>query len=154
MKVAIYCRVSTKEQNVKQQVKKCKEYAKRNGWEILKVIKDEESGRKELLERKEFKKLLDTLDRYDAVLVYNIDRLTRNWGDQAKLEEYFKEGCQLLSMSEPIDLQTASGRLMFRMKMAVSCYMPEDMREKQRIGIERAKKEGKYKGGVKGRSWA
>jgi len=39
---------------------------------------------------------------------------------------------------------------MFRVKMAVSCYMPEDMREKQRIGIARAKAEGKYKGRQKG----
>jgi hypothetical protein len=44
-----------------------------------------------------------------------------------------------------MDLSTASGRLMFRMKMAVSCYMPEDMREV--AGIERAKKEGKYRYG-------
>ena len=43
--------------------------------------------------------------------------------------------------------------MMFRIKMAVGCYMPEDMREKQIIGIERAKLEGKYKGGSKGRTW-
>ena len=42
---------------------------------------------------------------------------------------------------------------MFRIKMAIGCYMPEDMREKQKIGIARAKAEGKYKGGKKGRSW-
>jgi len=28
--------------------------------------------------------------------------------------------------------------------------MPEDMKEKQKIGIDRAKKEGKYKGRKKG----
>ena len=51
-----------------------------------------------------------------------------------------------------MDLSNAAGRLMFRMKMAVGCYMSENMREKQVVGIERAKKEGKYKGG-RGRPW-
>ncbi len=42
---------------------------------------------------------------------------------------------------------------MFRIKMAVQCYMPEDMFEKQKVGIERAKAEGKFKGGKRGRTW-
>jgi DNA invertase Pin-like site-specific DNA recombinase len=61
---------------------------------------------------------------------------------------------KLISTSEPIDISSGGGRLMFKLKMAPSCYMPEDMREKQRIGVERAKREGKYRGGVKGRTWS
>jgi len=30
--------------------------------------------------------------------------------------------------------------------MAIHCFMPEDMREKQKVGIERARKQGKYLG--------
>ncbi|GAJ15074.1 unnamed protein product, partial [marine sediment metagenome] len=48
---------------------------------------------------------------------------------------------------------TPSGRLSFRIQFAIYCNMPEDMKVKQRVGIDRALKEGKYKGGVKGRSW-
>src|SRR5437016_1640471 len=58
---------------------------------------DEESGRLPLMERKRFKKLLDELAGVDAVVVYNIDRLTRNWPDQAILEEKFSGSCTLLS---------------------------------------------------------
>ena len=86
---------------------------------------------------------------YDAVLVYNLDRLTRNWDDVTMIERFFRENWgsdKLISCSDSIDLSNASGRLMFRIKMATNCYMPEDMREKQRIGIERAKKQGKFKG--------
>jgi DNA invertase Pin-like site-specific DNA recombinase len=53
-------------------------------------------------------------------------------------------------MSDEINLSNASGRAMFRMKMIMNCYMPEDMREKQVIGIDRAKREGKFKGRKKG----
>ena len=105
-----------------------------------------------LMERKRFKKLLDELAGVDAVVVYNIDRLTRNWPDQAILEEKFSGSCTLLSMSDAVDLSNAAGRLMFRVKMAVACYMPGDMLEKQRVGIDRAKAEGKYKDG-RGRPW-
>lgn len=154
MRIALYARVSTDDQNVKQQLERLRFYAKGRGWEVIKEIADTESGRKPLMERKQFLKLLNNLDGFDAVLVYNIDRLTRNWEDQPKLEAAFSNGCTLLSMSDSVDLSNASGRLMFRLKMAVACYMPEDMREKQIIGIERAKREGKYKGGKKGRSWA
>ncbi len=152
MKIAIYSRVSTEEQNVNQQAKKLVEYANSQKWIIAKVIKDEESARKPLFERKKFLRLTKELDQYDAILVFNIDRLTRNWDDESKIEQLFSK-CNLISMSEPINLHNASGRLMFRVKMAVSCFMPEDMFEKQVIGIERAKKEGKYKGGKKGRTW-
>jgi putative DNA-invertase from lambdoid prophage Rac len=150
LRVAIYSRVSTEEQNVNQQAQKIIEYAKAHDYVISKVIRDTESASLPLHERKRFKKLLLQLHLYDAVLVFNIDRLTRNWEDQAIIEKHFQEECRLISISEPIDLCSAAGRLMFRLKMAVSCYMPEDMREKQQVGIERAKKQGKYKGRKRG----
>lgn len=139
--------MSTEDQHVRQQLEKLRKHAQGQNWEIAREIADEESGTIPLMERKAFRKLLDSLDGIDAVLVFNTDRLSRYWPDEPELERRFRGSCNLLSMSDNVDLSTASGRLMFRMKMAVSCYMPEDMREKQVIGIERAKKEGKYKYG-------
>lgn len=156
MKVALYCRVSTEEQNVKQQLDYLTKYALAKGFEVVKRIGDTESGSLPLHERKAFKKLLEQYTDYDALVVYNLDRLTRNWDDVTLIEKHFREHwsiCKLISASDSIDLSIASGRLMFRIKMAIQCYMPEDMREKQRIGIERAKLEGKYKGGKPGRTW-
>lgn len=147
IKVCIYARVSTTDQNVKQQVKALKEFCKRNNYKIIKEISDTESGTKPLFQRKAFNKLLKNLNKYDAIVIYNIDRLTRNWYDENEIEKAFMGKCKLISMSNPIDLDSASGRVMFRFMMAHSCFMPEDMLEKQRIGIERAKKEGKYKYG-------
>lgn len=159
MKIDLYARVSTEDQNVKQQMQHLKEWAKRNEYTVRKVVMDTESGAKPLIERKRFLKLLDEESKTsvaDGMGIVNLDRLTRNWGDVVFIEKHFRENWdkyKLLSMGDTIDLSNASGRFMFRIRMAVCCYMPEDMREKQRIGIERAKKEGKYKGGKKGRSW-
>ncbi len=159
MKVSIYCRVSTEEQNIKQQVAYLKDWCIKQKHEVVKIIADEESGRLPLIERKKFRKLLELskLGLFDAIIIHNLDRLTRNWDDVTLIEKHFRENwdkCKLISASDSIDLGNASGRLAFRIKMVVNCFMPEDMFEKQRIGIERAKNEGKYKGGSIGRSWS
>ena len=155
MKVAIYARVSTEDQNVKQQSKYLKEWCGKQGYEIVKKVEDEESGRLPLIERKKFRKLLEIslYKGFEAIIIINLDRLTRNWDDVTYIEKHFRDNwdkCNLISTSDAIDLSNASGRMLFRIKMAVSCYMPEDMREKQIIGIERAKAQGKYKGRVIG----
>jgi site-specific DNA recombinase len=158
MKVAIYARVSTDDQNVKQQAAYIINWCQKQGYEVTLQTLDEESGTLPLTERIKFKKLLtNTSGIFEAIIIYNLDRLTRNWDDVTYIEKHFRDSwnnCKLISTSDSIDLSNASGRMMFRIKMAVSCYMPEDMREKQRIGIDRAQKEGKYVGGKKGRSWA
>jgi len=159
MNVGLYARVSTEDQNVNQQMEHLKEWAWRNEYAVVKVVMDTESGTKPLVERKRFLRLLDESKAggLDAIGVVNLDRLTRNWEDVVFIEKHFRETwgvCKLLSIGDAIDLSNASGRMMFRIKMAVSCYMPEDMREKQRIGIDRARKQGKFRGGKVGRSWA
>lgn len=154
----MYARVSTEDQNVKQQMQHLKEWANRNEYNMVKVIMDTESGIKPLIERRRFLRLLDEskTGTMDAIGIVNLDRLTRNWEDVVLIEKHFRENwdkCKLLSMGDTIDLSNASGRFMFRVKMVMCCYMPEDMKEKQKIGIARAKKQGKYKGGKSGRHW-
>lgn len=158
MKVDLYARVSTEDQNVEQQMEHLKEWAKKNEYTIRKVVMDTESGTKPLIERRRFLRLLDDSKQglSDAMGIVNLDRLTRNWEDVVFIEKHFRENWgkyKLLSMGDTIDLSNASGRFMFRVKMVMCCYMPEDMKEKQKIGIERARKQGKYKGGKPGRTW-
>ena len=155
MKVDLYARVSTEDQNVKPQMQHLKEWAKRNDHTVRKVVMDTESGTKPLIERKRFLKLLDESKNgeADGMAIVNLDRLTRNWEDVVFIEKFFNNNWnryKLLSIGDTIDLSNASGRFTFRVRMAMCCYMPEDMREKQRIGIEQAKKEKKYKGRKKG----
>jgi site-specific DNA recombinase len=158
MKLLIYTRVSTQDQNVEQQATYCKEWANTNGHEVVWTIKDKESGRKPLSERERFIKIIKNQYnfKYDAVLVYNTDRLTRDFYDGVLVERYFRDNwdtCKLLSCSENIDLSSASGRMMYRIKTVVNSHMVEDMIEKTMIGVNRALKEGKYKGGKVGRTW-
>lgn len=151
----LYARVSSEDQNVKQQIQHLKQWMKRNNYKIGKVVMDTESGRLPLLERKRFLNLLEQSHKRksDFLAIVNIDRLTRNWEDVVFIEKFFRVNWghyKLYSIGDAIDLSNASGRFTFRVRMAMCCYMPEDMREKQIIGIERAKRQGKYKGRKKG----
>jgi len=146
MLVDLYARVSTIDQNVEQQIKLLRKWAKTNGHIITSDVIDKQSGTTPLLERYKFKELLDN-PKGNALIILDLNRLSRNWSDEAYLENYFKgnEAYKLISLNDNIDLDTPNGRLMFRIKFAVNCQFPEDMKEKQSIGIERAKAEGRYK---------
>ena len=121
-------------------------------WKLVHEVWDMESGTIDLRFRKKFVETLKN-PKGDAFVVFNLDRLTRNWYDENELEKYFLKNWnsfRLVSMHDEVNLKNASGRAMFRMKMVMNCFMPEDMKEKQAIGIARAKAEGKYKGRKKG----
>ena len=153
MKLDLYGRVSTKEeQNVQQQIQYLRNWCVKNGHRIASETFDEQSGRTELENREKFLELIKN-PKGEGLLIVNLDRLTRNWNSVTFIEKHFRDNWdnyKLISTSDEINLKTANGRFMFRVKMAMNCYMPEDMLEKQRIGIERAKAEGKYKGRLKG----
>ena len=151
--VIIYSRVSTTDQNVAQQIDYLRKWCANQGYNIVKVVADKESGTLPLAQRKQFKKILANTGDAEAIVVYKLDRLTRNWEDTILIETHFKRNwdtCRLISACEPVELGTAAGRFNYRVLMALNCYMPEDMLEKQRIGIARAKAQGKYKGRPKG----
>jgi len=167
MKVCIYCRVSKQDQHVDQQVDVCKEYAKRQGWEVVWTIKDKESGGKELQSRKQFSRIINTingtakesdrynfLDKCDAILVFKLDRLSRNWFDEHYIEKAFstsnKIGIDLLSTCEPIDFKTTNGKFMFRFHFLLACRERDELIYRTMVGVNRAKAEGKYKGRPKG----
>lgn len=148
MKCDIYCRVSSEDQNVEQQIKYLRKWCIKNDYIIASETMDKQSAKVDLKDRTKFINLLNN-PIGEAMLVFNLDRLTRNWDSVTLIEKHFRENWnkyKLLSTKDEINLHNANGRLMFRIKLAVNCHMPEDMLEKQAIGIARARKEGKFKG--------
>lgn len=151
-RVDLYARTSTEDQNVQQQIQYLRNWCKQNDYQISSETFDQQSGKVDLKDRMKFLEILKH-PKGQALLVYNLDRLTRNWDSVVFIEKHFRDNWnnyKLISTSDEINLSNASGRAMFRMKMVMNCYMPEDMIEKQKIGIARAKSEGKFKGRKKG----
>ena len=82
-----------------------------------------------------------------------LDRLARSVGDLLEIVarlEAKKVSLRVLAMSgaEPLDTGTAIGRLMLAVIGAVGQAEREAMLERQREGIAKAKREGRYKGRV------
>jgi DNA invertase Pin-like site-specific DNA recombinase len=97
--------------------------------------------------------LLDFVREGDTVAVTRLDRLARSVADLltivARLEAK-KVALRVFSMSgsQPLDTSTAIGKLMLSVIGAVGQFEREMMLERQREGIAKAKREGKYKGRV------
>jgi len=85
--------------------------------------------------------------------VSRLDRLARSVGDLlaivARLEAK-KDSLRVLSISgnQPLDTATSTGRLMLAVIGAVGQAGREAMLERQREGIRKAQREGRYKGRV------
>jgi DNA invertase Pin-like site-specific DNA recombinase len=77
MRIAVYVRVSTEEQNPENQLLVCKKYCKDNGHEIVDIYIDKKSGRTE--NRPEYTRMMkDALyHRFDCVIVWKMDRFSR-----------------------------------------------------------------------------
>jgi DNA invertase Pin-like site-specific DNA recombinase len=104
-------------------------------------------------ERQQLEAALDYVRDGDQFVCTKLDRLARSVGDLlaivARLEAK-KVGLRILSMSgaQSLDTSTATGRLMLAVIGAVGQAEREAMLERQREGIAKAKREGRYKGRV------
>jgi len=155
MKAIIYARISTddKQQNIKQQKDYCMKYAKNNGYDVLHTIGDKVSGKIPIAERSGGKRLLKFLIDNPGVhlIVQDVDRLVRNFYDAVEFEKFIIQYNVIIkSLSESVDLNNPMGKFTFRIKIAMNSFYVENLDDKRRIGIERARLEGKYKGRVKG----
>jgi|SRR6056297_2002920 len=152
MNVTLYARVSTKDQSVDDKMQELRKWAVNNNHRIVHEVWDTESGTIELKDRKKFQEILKN-PKGDALVVNKLDRITRNYDSVTLIEKYFRESWdkyKLVALDFPIELNTAVGRLMFRNMLTLACFEPEQMKERQRLGIERAKAEGKFRGRQKG----
>lgn len=85
--------------------------------------------------------------RGDVVIVESISRFARNTKDLLNLiEDLSAKDVTFISKKEAIDTTTPSGKFMLTVFGAVAELEREYILQRQREGIEIAKKQGKYKG--------
>ena len=78
MKVCIYCRVSTSDQDTANQLGVLTDWADQRNFEVFKIYEEEESAWKAGHQKKLSALLADArLRRFQAVLVWSLDRLSR-----------------------------------------------------------------------------
>jgi DNA invertase Pin-like site-specific DNA recombinase len=95
--------------------------------------------------------LLDVLGPDDVLIVTKLDRLARDTIDMLELaKEIGAKGAGMKSLAESwADTTSAAGELILTIMAGVAQFERARIKERQKEGIERARREGVYKGGVK-----
>ena len=145
-RVAIYARVSTTNhgQDVSLQTRELQQFAIARGWQVAgEYVDTGVSGAKD--SRPELNRLMADAKRrrFDAVLVWKLDRFGRSLRHLVNaLAEFESLGIAFVSLSDNLDLSTASGRLMFNIIGAMAEFERELIRERVRAGMKNARAKG------------
>ena len=138
-----YARTSTDEQKAsfEEQIRDLKAV----GCDV--VFSEEVSSVKD---RDQLDEALATLKAGDKLVVTKLDRLVRSVSQLWKIVEALEAkgvGLRILNFhGESVDTKSAMGRLILTMFAGFAQFEREQLIERQKVGIAKAKAEGKYKG--------
>ena len=146
MRVALYCRVSTAHQSSDNQLLELERVASTRGWNVVRTFRDDGiSGAKGRDERPALDALLKAASRreIDLIAVWSIDRLGRSLQHLVTVVNDLQAlGVGLFIYQQQLDTTTPSGKLCFSMFGAFAEFERNLIRERVRVGLERAKKNG------------
>jgi putative DNA-invertase from lambdoid prophage Rac len=146
-RVFAYCRVSTAEQTVENQMLAIGN----QGYEIegCRVISETISGSVPAMKRQEFSNLINNkLESADTLVVLKLDRLGRDNIDvQQTIAALTGKGVNIVCLDLPVaNLSSSEGRLMLQMFAAFSEFERNRIRERTVEGLHRVKANGKRLG--------
>lgn len=134
-----YQRVSTQEQNLDRQADAFTALG------VERVFSDKASGKS--ADRPGLKAMLDFVRQGDVLHIESISRLARNVRDLLDVVERLEvKGVQLVSAKENLDTQTPMGRCLLQIMAAMAEMERAALLERQKEGIQSAKRRGKHLG--------
>lgn len=148
----IYARISSDDGTalgVARQIEDCTRESERRGWPVAAVFTDNDVSATKAKRRPEYERLLDAMESraIDAVVVYDIDRLTRT---PAELERFIdladRTRAALASVGGEVDLSTPQGRLTARIKGDVARHEVEQMSRRLKRKFQASAEEGQAHG--------
>ncbi len=140
MTIYAYARVSTSDQNVEQQIATLQKYTPDFS------VTEKFTGT--TVKRPKFHNLIRKLKSGDTLVVREVSRLGRKTSEVLTLAEDLQERNVNLIIDNlgELDVTSQAGNLLFIMLSGLAEMERESMLERQRIGINRAKAEGRYRG--------
>ena len=149
-KVALYCRVSTLDQTIDNQLLELRDHCSKMGWEIVKEYADEGlSGTLSRDKRPAFNEMIKDAyrKRFDLVVCWDISRIGRSMKELVMFLSDMKDReIGICSVRQGFDTSTTMGEMMFQFVGILSSWEREMIRERTIAGLERAKSEGKTLG--------
>ncbi len=154
IKVAIYARVSTADQNPEAQLLALREYAAQRGFTIYKEYIDHVSGNLERHAAKRhdnqaYRELMEDVARrvVGCVIVWKYDRFARSLSVLVSaLQQFHSLGVDFISYTQNIDTTTPMGRLFYHIIGSFAEFEREMIVERVRAGLANAKAKGKVLG--------
>jgi putative DNA-invertase from lambdoid prophage Rac len=150
MKIALYARVSTADQNCQMQLRELREYVAARKWTIYAEYVDTGwSGAK--ASRPELNRLMADARkrRIDAVLCWKLDRWGRSVADSIKsIQELTSLGVRFIAMTQNIDTDEGNpmARFLLHIMAAFAELEREIIRERVVAGVKAARANGKQLG--------
>src|SRR4051812_21951187 len=147
MRAGLYAWVSTDEEAaMSRQNDALLAYVTARGWTAMCRIEDIGSEAAARPRRAELMKLARRR-ALDVILVWRLDR----WGDSLRdlvqtLQELNALGVGSVSLSEPLDLTTPSGRALCEMLVVFAEFERQSRRQQVKAGISRARQQGRPHG--------
>lgn len=149
-RLALYCRVSTSDQQTEQQQDELERWAEAHGHSITQTYIDHGiSGAKSREQRPQLDLMLKACaaGKHDAVAVWSIDRLGRSLRDLVlTLDEFRNREIAFAALRQSFDTSSAAGRMMIGVISSFAEYERELIRERTIAGLKRARKAGKKLG--------
>lgn len=153
----IYSRKSKftgKGESIENQIEMCKQYIRMQFGDTAAenaLVYEDEGFSGGSLERPKFKKMMaDAADHsFRAIVVYRLDRISRNIGDFAKLIEQFNQmKIDFISIKEQFDTSSPMGRAMMYISSVFSQLERETIAERIRDNMHELSKTGRWLGGI------
>jgi putative DNA-invertase from lambdoid prophage Rac len=150
MKIALHARVSTSDQNCEMQLRELREYAAARKWNIYAEYVDTGwSGTK--TNRPELSRLMQDARkrRFDAVLVWKLDRWGRSVADSIKgIQELVSLGVRFIAVTQNLDTDESNpmARFLLHIMAAFAELERELIRERVVAGVKVARANGKHLG--------
>ncbi|WDL96367.1 recombinase family protein [Alicyclobacillus sp. ALC3] len=154
MRAALYSRVSTTMQaddgfSLDAQFDRLRSFCDSQGWTIVGIYTDGGVSAKNT-DRPELQRLMKDIEAgdIDVVLVYKLDRLTRNVMDLYQLLQHFERyRVGFKSATEVFDTTSAMGRLFITIVAAMAQWEREQLAERTRMGQLEMTRQGRWSGG-------
>jgi putative DNA-invertase from lambdoid prophage Rac len=147
-RVAIYCRVSTSDQNCDRQQRDLEAFAQRAGFEIVSIYKETASGMKnDRAKRRQILQLAQAR-QIDGVLVTEMSRWGRSLQDLiSTMNELNAFGVSLIAEKGfQFDLSTPQGKMLAGILGSLAEFERDLIAERVRSGMSVAKARGKHVG--------
>ena len=143
MRAAVYCRVPSPTSNTDDLLASLRGVAASRGWHVITSVADQPTG---TVSARAPHPALDALlrdTRFDVLVVPSLSHLASTLPGLIKVvNELCSRGAALLACDDGIDTTTTAGKMAISTFAALAAFERDQLRERARTGLERARRNG------------